>query len=248
MRAPRRSRCNAGFHHGLPGPRFNGAGASATGRQAETDRTAPFGVTIPPGASVHHSAAAARRRASRDLYRAAVLSWMTPLADIRSMNDTVPLRADRGRVDVALGDGRAKRLEGAAQSGSKGAVPSPPHDVLPVRLQRVLVIGQVLLVPFRLATVKQKSIASTGLRLFLRRRPLAALETPQGAPISKVRRLRPRRPGRRPEGVAQAEHFPLGLGQRRRDVPRRGPWPRPWEGAGRPATAPRRAVSGPAAA
>lgn len=37
----------------------------------------------------------ASRLASRDLYRAAALSWMMPLADIVSISEIVPLNADR---------------------------------------------------------------------------------------------------------------------------------------------------------
>ena len=42
-----------------------------------------------------HYGLLASRFASRDLYRAAVLSWMMPLADILSISETVPLSADR---------------------------------------------------------------------------------------------------------------------------------------------------------
>ena len=38
--------------------------------------------------------APANRLASRDLYRAAALSWIMPLADILSISEIVPLNAD----------------------------------------------------------------------------------------------------------------------------------------------------------
>ena len=54
-------------------------------------------------------------------------------------------------VGLALIDRRAQYLERPSKTGSESAIPFSPDNILSLRFQRVLVIGQRALIPFNMS-------------------------------------------------------------------------------------------------
>ncbi len=82
---------------------------------------------------------------SRDLYRAAALSWMMPLADILSMSDAVSAICLLTVSSSFAVSGRANRLQRATELGTVLAIRFPADHALAVRLQCGCVTGHVYL-------------------------------------------------------------------------------------------------------
>ena len=74
---------------------------------------------------------------------------MTPLADILSISETVPLSADRTSSDLPWSIAARSDFQRVPQPGTHPPVPRAPDEALPVRLDGVLVIGHYVAVPFR---------------------------------------------------------------------------------------------------